>query len=92
MRKPKTGTTNRDDQIEAFATGADPALGEAVQDKEELSTLDPNAKHDFHHLRLGLNEYELKLLDTAAKQTNRSRLGFIRHAIKTLADIEKVSI
>lgn len=43
-------------------------------------TLDPRAKRDFKSIRLGFNEYEYNLLETAALDANLSLVAFVRRA------------
>ena len=40
--------------------------------------LNPKAKRDYKSIRLGLNEYEYKLLEEAASNANLSLVAFIR--------------
>lgn len=86
MRKLKTGDS-REEQIEAFASGGDPALGSTQKTAKPLSTPagadkdSPQAAHNFCSINLGLNRYEKNLLDQLSKQTGRSRLNVLRAAL-----------
>lgn len=77
MRKLK----KREKQIEAFATGADPALGEPTKQKKHSSQNEPDAPHNHCSINLGLNKYEKDLLDKISKITGRSRLNVLRQAL-----------
>ncbi len=89
MRKLNTGGS-REEQIEAFASGSDPALGSSQKKAKPLSASagadkdSPQAAHNFCSINLGLNRYEKKLLDQLSKQTGRSRLNVLRAALKPL--------
>lgn len=87
-RAPKAVNTGpTEEQIEAFASQAD-SPGQQPAIKEEKVELDPNAPRDYKGIKVGFNEYEFKLLDDAANSAGRSKLNFIRQAIKTAAEKE----
>jgi hypothetical protein len=67
---------NLEDQIDAFAAGADGG---------SLST-DPDAKRTFKSINVPFNEYEYSKLETIAKKAKRSKLYMVREAIIKLAD------
>jgi hypothetical protein len=71
------------EQIEAFASGAD---GDVAMTSKTKRKLDPKAKHDFKAIRVPFNEYEYAILDEAAPKTGRTKLNFIRWAILKMAD------
>lgn len=85
MRKLNTGGS-REEQIEAFASGGDPALGSTRKTAKPSAPADtdkdsPQAAHNFCSINLGLNRYEKKLLDQLSEQTGRSRLNVLRAAL-----------
>lgn len=91
-REPKTLRQEpTDEQIDAFAAGADnaPLKGKEIAPAktiEQPATLDKNAKRDFKAISVPFNEYEYSKLEKACEKTGRSKLNLIRHAILTLAE------
>lgn len=79
MRKLKT-TDTKEAQIEAFASGSDPA-SPARQKKTAPDPNSPQAAHNHCSINLGLNKYEKNLLDELSKSTGRSRLNVLRAAL-----------
>jgi hypothetical protein len=81
-RQPASANVaNIEDKIEQFGSGADAdPTPEPVANEP-----DPNAKRDFKAIRVGLNEYEYQVLSEAAAGTGRSKLGYIRWAIREYA-------
>ena len=79
VRKPAATTAApTSDQIEAFAAGA-----EAAPTAQEP---DPAAPRNFKALKVGFNEYEYQILEAASRQSGRSKLNFIRHAVLKMAE------
>lgn len=72
-----TPSTLSHEQVEAFAAGA-----EQVSSQPQL---DPNANRDYKGIRVGLNEYEYRILEEASRRTGRSKLNYIRYAILSMA-------
>lgn len=79
MRKLKT-TSAKEEQIESFASGSDPAPPERKQ-KASPDIDSPQAAHNYCSINLGLNRYEKNLLDELSKSTGRSRLNVLRAAL-----------
>lgn len=79
MRKLKT-TSAKEEQIEAFASGSDPASPVRKQ-KASPDPDSPQAPHNYCSINLGLNQYEKNLLDELSKSTGRSRLNVLRAAL-----------
>ena len=79
MRKLKT-SSNREEQIEAFASGSDPTPPKQKQ-KSSPDLDSPQAAHNYCSINLGLNRYEKNLLDELSASTGRSRLNVLRAAL-----------
>lgn len=75
VRKPAATAAPTSDQIEAFAAGA-----------EAAPALDPTAPRNFKAVKVGFNEYEYQMLEAASRQSGRSKLNFIRHAMLKMAE------
>lgn len=73
------------EEIEAFASGADGGIDNKPKQKVEL---DPNAKREYKAIRVPFNEYEFSKLEEIATKTGRSKLNVIRWAILKLAEEE----
>ena len=58
-------------------------LGQSTQKTDTPKAPEP---HNFKALKLGLNEYEYRILEEACRKAGRSKLNFIRHAMLTMAD------
>ncbi len=89
-REPKSKYANlslqktpTEEAIESFASGADGGQNLSMEAEE---VLDKYAKRDFKAFRVPFNEYEYNLLESAAKNTGRSKLGFIRWAFLKAAE------
>lgn len=66
-----------DEQVEAFAAGADSAT--------PRKRPSPNAKRDYKSIRVPFNEYEYQKLDKACRLSGRSKLSFLRAAMLEMA-------
>ena len=80
VRKPAVTKTPTPEQVEAFAAGA-----ESETETPVIQSVDPTAPRNFKALKLGLNEYEYKILEEASRKAGRSKLNFIRHAMLSMA-------
>lgn len=78
VRKPATTATPTTNQVEAFAAG--------VETEAAALKPDPTSPRNFKAVKVGFNEYEYQMLETASRKSGRSKLNFIRHAMLKMAE------
>jgi len=79
IRDPKSEQKVTSSKIEAFVSSVDG--GKTETDPE----MDPRSKRKYKGVGIPFNKYEFNMLEEAAFKTGRSKLGFIRWAIATMA-------